>query len=59
MKHITISGNHGTIKHISIDQAEKMYLDYLNNFLTLSKFAEHYGISYVSAQRIRNTFNNK
>lgn len=44
------------IKWITEEEGEKMYLDYVNNFLTLSKFAEHYGISYYSAQRIYLTY---
>ena len=46
------------IKWITHEKAEEMYLDYVNNFLTLSKFAEYYGISYVTAQRIYKTFKN-
>ena len=45
------------IKFLTEEEAEKMYLDYVNNFITLSKFAEHYGISYFSAQRIYKHFN--
>jgi len=55
-KTILIHTNKG-IKHIGMQKAEKMYLDYVNNFLTLSTFAEYYGISYFSAQKIYNTFN--
>ena len=31
---------------------EDMYLDYVNNFLTLEAFAEYYGINKTSARRI-------
>ncbi len=43
------------------DQAQKkeMYLDYVNNFLTVSKFAEHYNISEDQANSIINEFRNK
>ena len=51
---ILIQTNKG-IKHLSLADAEAMYLNYVNNFLTLGKFAEHYGISFWSAQRIYNT----
>ena len=44
------------IKWITDDDVEQMYLDYVNNFITLSRFAEYYGISYFSAQRIYNKF---
>lgn len=30
----------------------KLYLDYVNNFLTVEKFAEHYGLSLVDAEKI-------
>lgn len=29
---------------------EKLYLDYVNNFLTLASFAEYYGLSESEAQ---------
>ncbi len=45
------------IKWITEDDAEKMYLDYVNNFITLSRFAEYYGISYFTARRIYKHFN--
>jgi len=32
--------------------ATKMYLDYVNDFVTLSGFAEHYGISEASARML-------
>lgn len=34
---------------IKIVNAETAYLDYVNNFLTVEKFAEHYGISEKEA----------
>jgi len=37
---------------VTRDETEKMYLDYVNNFLTLSAFAEHYKISLTEAYYI-------
>lgn len=34
------------------EQMYAAYLDFLNNFLTVEKFAEHYGISYLMADRL-------
>lgn len=34
------------------DQIIDMYLDYLNNFLTCSAFAEHYGLNIEAAAQI-------
>lgn len=31
---------------------EALYLDYVNNFLTVEKFAEHYGVSFQLADLI-------
>jgi len=31
---------------------QALYLDYVNNFLTVEKFAEHYGISFQLADMI-------
>ena len=31
---------------------KEMYLDYVNNFLTVEKFAEHYGITEEKANEI-------
>lgn len=36
------------------EQIIKMWLDYVNNFLTLPTFAEHYGISEEFARAIIN-----
>lgn len=33
---------------------EKMYLDYVNNFLTVEKFAEHYNMTVERAKEIIN-----
>jgi len=55
---MTIITNKG-LKHITVTKAEKMYLDYVNNFITLSAFAEYYGISYYSAERIVDLFRNR
>jgi hypothetical protein len=35
---------------------ETMYLDYVNNFLTVGAFADHYGISKELATTIINEF---
>ena len=34
------------------EQIIDMYLDYLNNFLTCSAFAEHYGLNIEAAAQI-------
>ena len=34
------------------EQLETMYLDYLNNFIGLKGYADHYGISYELAESI-------
>lgn len=36
------------------EQMHAAYLDYVNNFLTVEKFAEHYGISYMIASQMIN-----
>ncbi len=33
-------------------QMHAAYLDYVNNFITVEKFAEHYGISYFLANQM-------
>lgn len=38
----------------SKEYAEVLFLDYMNNFITLSGFAEYYGISQATAQRVIN-----
>ena len=35
-------------------KAVKMYYDYVNNFLTVSRFAEHYGITETLANILIN-----
>ena len=35
-------------------ELENMYLDYFNNFLTVGRFAEYYGISVKEANEIIN-----
>tara|TARA_R100000353_G_scaffold126445_1_gene89779 strand:+ start:306 stop:443 length:138 start_codon:yes stop_codon:yes gene_type:complete len=35
-------------------ELEKMYLDYVNNFLTVPRFAEYYGITVTEANEIIN-----
>lgn len=40
-------------KHISeLLKEREMYFDYVNNFLTVEKFAEHYQITIQEAERI-------
>lgn len=34
------------------ESAEKIYLEYLNSFLTIERFAEHYGISTGNAEKL-------
>ena len=34
------------------ESAEKIYLEYLNSFLTIERFAEHYGISTDNAEKL-------
>ena len=34
------------------DQIIDMYLDYVNNFITCSAFAEHYGLNIEAAAQI-------
>ena len=34
---------------MSLDQFVKMYLDYVNNFISISAFADHYGITQHEA----------
>jgi hypothetical protein len=43
---------HRIIKHLPYDKVIEMKLDWINNFLTVQRFAEYYNISYFSAQRI-------
>jgi hypothetical protein len=40
------------INILTADQKIKMYLDYANNFLSIEKFAEHYGIGEILATDI-------
>lgn len=35
-----------------LQKFSEMYLDYVNNFLTVEKFADHYGITVEHAQQI-------
>lgn len=37
---------------MALDTFVKMYLDYRNNFLTISAFAQHYGLSSRQANDI-------
>jgi len=34
------------------DQLQDAYLDWVNNFLTIPAFAEHYGLDYYEAVQI-------
>ena len=34
---------------MTLDQFVKMYLDYVNNFISISAFADHYGITQHEA----------
>ena len=51
--------NNGNFRHISKKEAEKIYLDFLNNYLTIEKMSEDYNVSYFSLQTIINNFRNK
>lgn len=44
---------------LSEKKKEEMYLDYFNNFLSVSKFAEYYNISEEEANKIIDIFRNK
>lgn len=46
--------NNGTFKHIDKEEAEKIYLDYVNNYITIEKMAEDYSVSYFSLYTIIN-----
>lgn len=37
---------------MSLDQFTKLYLDYVNNFISIQAFAYHYGINYEEAETI-------
>ncbi len=45
----------GLTKYYSMAVWPELYVDYFNNFLTLGKFAEHYGISLRLANDIVDT----
>lgn len=47
--------NNGTFKHVSKEECENIYYDYVNNYLTLSCMAEDYGVSYYSLETIIKT----
>lgn len=40
------------ILKLSDEEIINIYLDWVNNFLSLDKFAEHYGISEIDAHYI-------
>lgn len=37
---------------VTISDAQDIYLDWTNNFLTASKFAEHYGVTQAQAESL-------
>ncbi|UNY40497.1 hypothetical protein KLEP7_gp84 [Pseudaeromonas phage vB_PpeM_ KLEP7] len=37
---------------MSLDQFTKIYLDYVNNFISIKAFADHYGITREEAEKI-------
>ena len=37
---------------MSLDQFVTLYIDYVNNFITVERFAEYYAIDVDSAQKI-------
>lgn len=37
---------------MSLDKFTEMYLDYVNNFLSVERFAEYYGITLHSAREL-------
>lgn len=45
--------------YILPEKRKEMYLDYVNNFLSVWRFAEHYNISEKQAYNIINEFQNK
>ena len=40
---------HSIIKHITEEEEQEMYLDWVNNFISVSSFAQYYEMSYFSA----------
>lgn len=40
------------MRKINRRKKQEMYLDWVNNFLTVEAFAEHYGITIESAEKI-------
>lgn len=39
-------------KNIPKEELEALYLDWVNNFLTVERFAEYYGYDIKSAQKL-------
>jgi hypothetical protein len=39
-------------RNMTLAKLEYMYLDFVNNFLTIECFAEHYGLDYFDAEWI-------
>ena len=42
------------IRNLSDNEVEEMYLDFVNNYLTVDKFAEHNQMSWFSARSLLN-----
>jgi hypothetical protein len=47
------------IKHLTTNEVEKLYLSYVNDFITIENFCNYYNISYYSAKTLINTMRNK
>lgn len=45
-------GETQAIQEISADKVESLYLDYFNNFLSVARFAEYYGMSEKTAEYV-------
>ena len=45
-------GEAQAIEGISADKVEALYLDYFNNFLSVARFAEYYGMSEKTAEYV-------
>ncbi len=45
-------GEAQAVQEISADKAETLYLDYFNNFLSVARFAEFYGMSEKTAEYV-------
>ena len=47
---MVIKGN-GSIKFLTKEEADKMFLSYVNDFLTVSNFAEYLDLDLFSAKK--------